>query len=236
MFRLPSLRRIKQSRALGGGKEQVENPKQEQAKQKTNTMRYNSKLNFLTAITSLMLFSCSSGENTEGNEIPVTVSDNLHMAFKTPDWERNIDCSLLDLYPTVYNDSTYGVSATSASTKETFCLTYPKYSSKIVNSKYLKKHKIMSIYDNNAPFQFSQKLPLNQNSLDDLSKKLVSSEGFSATEYNQVEEIKYIASDGIYDIFRVKCKYEMKMYLPTTPDIIKPVSGTFAFKIRTLKD
>lgn len=194
---------------------------------------------FVITTAIMLLFSCSAGETTDDNETienPTTVSDNLHLAFKTPDWERNIDCSLLDLYPTVYNDSTYGVSATSASTKEIFCLTYPKYSSKIVSPKYLKKHKIMSIYDNNAPFQFSQKLPLNENSLDDLSKKLVSAEGFSATEYNQVVEIKFVNSDGIYDIFRVKCKYEMKMYLPLTPDIIKPVSGTFAFKIRTLKN
>ncbi len=175
-------------------------------------------------------------DNNETIENPTTVSDNLHLAFKTPDWERNIDCSHLDLYPTVYNDSTYGVTASSASTKEIFCLTYPKFSSKIVSPKYLKKHKIMSIYDNTAPFQFSQKLPLNDNSLDDLSKKLVSSEGFSGTEYNQVMEIKYVSGDGVYDIFRVKCKYEMKMYLPLNLDAIKPVSGIFTFKIRTLKD
>jgi hypothetical protein len=184
----------------------------------------------------LLLFSCSSSDTKDNNTNPTTVSDNLHMAFKTPDWERTIDCTLLDLNPTVYNDSTYAVSATSASTKEIFCFTYPKYSSKIVNPNYLKKHKIMSIYDNNAPFQFSQKLPLNENSLDDLSKKLVSSEGISATEYNQVIEVKYLSSEGNYDVFRVKCKYEMKMYLPATPEVIKPVSGTFTFKIRTIKN
>ncbi|WP_310559925.1 hypothetical protein [Flavobacterium sp.] len=195
--------------------------------------------NYLATFTiisaTMLLFSCSGGETTDDTTNPTTVSDNLHLAFKTPDWERNIDCTLLDLTPTVYNDSTYGVSATSASTKETFCFTYPKYSSKIVNPKYLKKHKVMSIYDNNVPFQFSQKLPLNENSLDDLSKKLVSSEGFSATEYNQVIEVKYLSSEANYDVFRVKCKYEMKMYLPATPDVIKPVSGTFTFKIRALK-
>jgi hypothetical protein len=79
-------------------------------------------------------------------------------------------------------------------------------------------------------------LPLNENSLDDLTKKLVSSEGFSATEYNQVWEVKYLKSETNYAVFRVKCKYEMKMYLPTTPEVIKPVSGTFTFKIRTSKN
>jgi hypothetical protein len=184
----------------------------------------------------LVLFSCTPTESTDSSVNPDTVSDNLHLAFKTPDWERNIDCSMLDLFPTVYNDSTYGVSATSASTKEIFCLTYPKDGSKIINPKYLKKHKIMSIYGNTAPFQFSQKLPLNENSLDDLSKKLVSSEGFSDSEYNQVLEVKYLSTEADYMLFRVKCKYEMKTYLPSNPDIIKPVSGTFTFKIRTTKN
>ena len=200
-------------------------------------MKYISKLNFLAAIASLLLFSCSKSESSEESIVnPNTVSDDLHMAFKTPDWERNIDCSLLDLSPTVYNDSTYGVSATSVSTKETFCFTYAKDSSKIVKSKYLKKYKIMSIYGNNAPFQFSQKLPLDENSLEDLSKKLISFEGFSTSEYNQVVEVKYLSSEANFAVFRVKCKYEMKMYLPSLPENFKPVSGTFTFKIRTTKN
>jgi hypothetical protein len=191
---------------------------------------------FTIILSTLLLFSCSSSDKTEINENPITVSDNLHFAFKTPDWERTIDCSKLDFIPTVYNDSTYGISATSASTQETFCFTYPKDGSKIINPKYLKKNKIMSIYENNAPFQLSQKLPLNENSFDNLSKKLVSAEGFSSTEYNQVLEVKYLSTEESYMVFTVKCKYEMKMYLPATPEVIKPVSGTFTFKIRTTKN
>lgn len=186
--------------------------------------------------TALLLFSCSSSDSAESTVNTNTVSDNLHFAFKTPDWERTIDCSKLDFIPTVFNDSTYGISATSASTQETFCFTYPKDGSKIVNPKYLKKHKIMSIYENNAPFQLSQKLPLNQNSFDDLSKKLVSSEGFSDLVYNEVVEVKYLSSDADYMIFRVKCKYKMETSLPLNPEVIKQVSGTFTFKIRTTKN
>ncbi len=195
----------------------------------------NLKIMVLTVI-ALSLFSCSETTNTEDNANPNTVSDNLHVAFKTPDWERNIDCSDLDFFPEAYNDSTYGVRASSLSTKISYCLTYPKDGSNIIKPKYLKKHKIMSIYGNTAPFQFSMKLPINQNSLDDLSKKLVSSEGFSATEYNQVMEVKYLSTEADYMLFRVKCKYEMKTYLPLTPEIIKPVSGTITFKIRTTKN
>lgn len=180
----------------------------------------------------LVLNSCSSDSETSSI---ATTSDALHLAFKTPDWEKTINCDLLDLYPTVVNDSTSIVSASSASTRETFYFSYPNDSSKIVKAKYLKKYKIMSVYENVEPFQFSQKLPLDANSIDNLDKRLVSSEGFSASEYNQVLDVKYLKSEQNFAIFRVKCKYEMKAYLASTPEIIKPVSGTFTFKIRTTK-
>ena len=33
----------------------------------------------------------------------------------------------------------------------------------------------------------------------------------------------------------VECKYEMKAYVISSSDIIKPITGTFTFKIRTNK-
>ena len=183
----------------------------------------------------IVLTSCTSDENKDLDNSNI-VSDDLHFAFKTPDWERKIDCTLLDLYPIVFNDTTSGVSAYSASTKEVFCLTYPKDSSQMVRPRTYKKYRIMEYYLNEEPFQFSQKLPLDESSLDDLSKKLISKAGFSSTEYNQVIEIKYIKSEAQYAVFKIKGVYGMKTYLPLTPDIIKPVSGTFTFIIRTSKD
>ena len=79
-------------------------------------------------------------------------------------------------------------------------------------------------------------MPLNESSLDVLSKKLISKTEFSTTEYNQVMEINYIKSEPQYAVFKIKCAYEMNTYLPSTPDNIKPVSGTYAFIIRTSKD
>lgn len=182
--------------------------------------------------------SCSEKENQivpDNNIGNSTVSDNLHLAFKTPDWERNIDCTLLDLYPAPVNDSTNTVSATSQSTHETFFFTFPTDSSEMVKPGNLKKYKIMNVYENTQPFQFSQKLPLDENSPDTYAKRLVSIEGFSETEYNQLVEIKYLQSELKYAVFRIKCKFEMKTFMPATPEIIKPVSGTFTFKIRTNK-
>lgn len=182
----------------------------------------------------LLLTSCTTEENKDADGSNPAALD-LHFAFKTPDWQRKIDCTLLDLYPIVFNDTTSGVSAFSASTKEAFCFTYPKDSSEMVRPRTYKKYKVMEYYANEEPFQLSQKLPLNESSLDDLSKKLISKAGFSATEYNQVTEIKYIRSETQYAIFKIKCAYEMKTYLPLTPDVIKPVTGTYAFIIRTSK-
>ncbi|PWA04452.1 hypothetical protein [Flavobacterium psychrotolerans] len=193
----------------------------------------NFKIIFSALSLGLVLNSCSSDSETSNS---VATSDALHLAFKTPDWERNINCELLDLNPTIINDSTSIVSASSASTRETFYFSYPNDSSKIVKAKYLKKYKIMSVYGNVEPFQFSQKLPLDANSIESLDKRLVSTEGFSTSEYNQVLEVKYLKSEQNFAVFRVKCKYEMKAYLVSTPEIIKPVSGTFTFKIRTTKN
>lgn len=187
------------------------------------------------AVLLINLASCTTDENKDSDDSNL-VSLDLHLAFKTPDWERKIDCTLLDLYPIVFNDTTSGVSAFSASTKEAFCFTYPKDSSEMVRPRTYKKYKVMEYYSNEEPFQFSQKLPLNGNSLDDLSKKLISKAGFSATEYNQVTEIKYLKSEAQYAVFKIKCAYEMKTYLPSTPEVIKPVTGTYAFIIRTSKD
>ena len=182
----------------------------------------------------------SSGNTTiefsANTPIPIVVTDNLHLSFSTPDWNRIINCELLDFSPNIVNDSTYIVSATSASTNATFCFSYPKDSSNIVKAKIFKNHKIMSIYDNNEPFQFSQKLDLDANSIGVLNKRMVSQEGFSSSEYNQITEVRYLTSESNYAVFRVKCKYEMKMYLASDPSVIKPVTGDYTFKIRTTKN
>jgi hypothetical protein len=188
----------------------------------------------LIVVLLILLTSCTTEENKDAEGSNPAALD-LHLAFKTPDWERKIDCTLLNLYPAFVNDTTSSVSAFSASTKEAFWLTYPKDSSQIVRLRTYKKYKIMEYGSNDEPFQFSQKLPLNESSLDDLSKKLISKAGFSATEYNQVTEIKYIRSETQYAVFKIKCAYAMKTYLPSTPDIVKPVTGTYAFIIRTSK-
>ena len=68
----------------------------------------------------------------------------------------------------------------------------------------------MEYYSNEEPFQFSQKLPLYQNSLNNPTTKLVSNEGFSDTEYNEVTEVKYIKSEANNAVFRVKYIYKLK--------------------------
>lgn len=182
----------------------------------------------------VLLGSCTA-EDKDGSDSPDDVSAALHLAFKTPDWERYINCDKLDLFPYEKNDSTNVVSAESASTAEVFYFSYPKDSSKIVKAKLLSKHKIMEYGSNDEPFQFSQKLPLDANSINDITKRLVSAEGLSDTEYNQVIDVKYVKSEANYAVFTVRCKYEMNTYLVSTPETTKRTTGTFAFKIRTTK-
>lgn len=178
--------------------------------------------------------SCTSDDKDESDS--GGTSESLHLSFKTPDWERHIDCDRLDLTPNAINDSTYVVHSSSESTGETFVFSYPRYSSKMLKAKTLSKHKIMDYGYNEEPFQFSQILPLDANSIKDTSKRLVSAEGLSDSEYNQVVKVEHLGSEGTYDLFKVVCKYQMQTYLVANPETIKTVTGTFAFKVRTSKD
>lgn len=189
----------------------------------------------LFAMIQILFISCVSDDASDSKGNNLGDNDALYMSFKTPDWERNVECDL-DFEPVFVNDSTSNLSYSSQSTGGIFCFSYPSDSSKIVRPKSIKKYKIMSIYDNNEPFQFSQKIPVDPSSIDKgIQKKLISLEGFSDTEYNQVMEIRYLKSEPNYAVFRVKCKYEMKTFLGENPEIIKPITGEFAFKIRTSK-
>jgi hypothetical protein len=182
----------------------------------------------------IVLISSSCSKETNSDSSSSSSRDLLHFSFKTPDWERWVNCEL-DFPIISLNDSTNVIAFSSASTNASLCFSYPKDSSKIVNNRELKRFKIKSYYDNNEPFQFSQKLPLDQNSSDDSTTKLVSNEGFSETEYNEVTEVKYIRSELNNAVFRVKCIYKLNARIISTPEISKPVSGTFTFLVRTSK-
>jgi hypothetical protein len=182
----------------------------------------------------IVLISSSCSKETNSDSSSSNSSDRLHFSFKTPDWERWVNCEL-DFPVIALNDSTNVISFSSASTKASLFFSYPKDSSKIVNNRELKRFKIKSFSENDEPFQFSQKLPLNENSLDDSTTKLVSNEGLSETEYNEVVEVKYIRSELNNAVFRVKCIYKLNARIISTPEISKPVTGTFTFLVRTSK-
>jgi len=177
------------------------------------------------------MIACSSDEEGDDTEVG-TVSNSLHLKFKTPDWERTINCEQLDLMPMNPAEGVYAVSATSASTSETFYFSYPQDSSDMNQVSNYKKYGIVGYGDNDQPFQFSQKLPDNQGSTD----RLISLADNSTTYYNEVEKIEYVGHEAEYSIFKVKCKYNMRTYLLSNEATIKDVSGTFHFKIRTTRN
>ncbi|ATP58051.1 hypothetical protein CPT03_17040 [Pedobacter ginsengisoli] len=175
----------------------------------------------------------SGGDKGSGKEIVIgnggAVDNTLHMAFKTPDWERKIDCTHLDLDPIGLNDSTSYVSATSASTNETFYFSFPRDSSAMVRSSNIKKYDITRVGANKKPFEFSQTLPINAGS----TTKLVSLTGSGTDSYNEVLEIKYTGVKGNYAQFQIKCRYSMNMQETLNESNKKLVTGTFHFKVKT---
>jgi hypothetical protein len=160
------------------------------------------------------------------------INNSLHMSFTTPDWSRFIPCDLLDLYPDTIDASTNYVSATSQSTNETFVFSIPADSSAMVLPSNLKKYTIRNYFENQAPFEFSQKLPIQSGS----STKLLSKEGLSASSYNEVASITYVGNESDYCVFKVKCRYKMLTYELNNPSNIKLVTGTFHLKVRTSKN
>lgn len=157
------------------------------------------------------------------------VDNTLHLAFKTPDWERKIDCTHLDLEPIGLNETTSYVSATSASTNETFYFSFPRDSSAMVKPANIKKYAIVVTGSHSSPFEFSQKLPVTAGG----QSKLISEAGLSASSYNEVVQIKYTGRSGNFAQFQVKCKYSMNMYEAANESNKKVVTGTFNFKVKT---
>ncbi|MBK0403471.1 hypothetical protein I5M27_10780 [Adhaeribacter sp. BT258] len=179
----------------------------------------------------LGLHGCGDDEDEKDDNPAPGVSESLHFNFKTPDWERNIDCTHLDLPSNSLDATTYYVSATSASTNSTFFFSFPQDSSAIVNPANLKQYSIKAYGQNDAPFQLSLKLPLTEGN----SKRLVSKAGQSAESYNEILAVKYDGHNATEAFFKVKAKYQMKTVVVNDSSIQKTVSGTFHFRIRTTR-
>lgn len=178
----------------------------------------------------LALPGCQDDEVKNDDPTP-GVSESLHFNFKTPDWERNIDCERLDLPATYLDSATYITSATSQSTLSTFYFSFPKDSSKIVNPANLKQYSIKRVGNNDGPFQLALKLPVTEGS----SQRLISKDGLSADSYNEIISVKYDGHNATEAFFKVKAKYQMQTAEVNDPNLQKAVSGTFHFRIRTTR-
>lgn len=188
----------------------------------------------ITALFALSVFvmSCSKESTNNGSG-----SESLFMSFKTPDWERTIPCELLVFPPSPINDSTSLAYAQSASTNHYFYFTYPLDSSKMTRPGNLKKYAIANYGANTEPFQFSQKLPLDGNSLTDLTRRLASLEGFDANSYNEIQSIRYLSSDNQSATFIVKGTYSLQaQHVASNPLVIKPVTGSYALEVKTTRN
>lgn len=192
------------------------------------------KTKLLAAFCALFLISCSGEDNDSTNNSNNTggVSNTLHLSFKTPDWEEFINCEQLNLYGYPVNETTNYVSATSASTKESFYFAIPVTKSAMEDPANLKKYAIKEYGNVSSPFEFSQKLPVTKGS----DSYLVSEEGFDDQSYNEVVAITFEGNDGDEAIYKIKCRYQMKAHELDNESNVKTISGTFHFKVRTSLD
>ena len=183
----------------------------------------------------VFLFSCSkeNDSSSNANSNNNIVSDDLHISWKTPDWQYNLQCNDLDFIPdTNPTGNRYFVRATSLSTNEKFAFFYPKDSSEIVKATTLGKYPIKAYSSFIEPdgsgefFQFLQGIPITHGN----SERIYSKGGFDSDQYNEVVSIKYLERVDNFALFLVKCRYSMKMALSDGTSE-KLVTGDFTFKI-----
>lgn len=185
---------------------------------------------YLAALTGMLCGAAMCSDDKKEDPMPADgVSDALHFAFKTPDWERTIDCERLSLLPRSAAPGVSFVSAQSASTLATFFFTYPADSSRMAAARSTNRYPVAEFYENAAPFELSLKMPPSEGN----SYRMVSNPGLSADSYNEVVAVQYAGRDGAQAVFDVKCRYQMHMRLLPDTANTKPVSGTFHFKVRT---
>jgi len=195
----------------------------------------------VTFLFSTILFACLSC-TSDGLDINTDISNdsttsseisNLqHISFYTPEWNRFIDCSLLDFQPNYQNDSTSFINASSASTKQSFYFTYPSDSATLANASNIKKYSIRLYGSHEGYFEFSQKLPYTDGSAD----RLISEYGFSDSIYNQILSIKYLDSKASMPRFEIKGRYVMMAYVLNTSDYSntsnkRKITGTYNIKV-----
>lgn len=109
---------------------------------------------FLLIFSASFFYACEPEDGLGGEGI----SDTLHLSWKTPEWEKFINCEGLGLYPNRLDDNTSYITATSQSTRQRFYFTYPSDSSAMVSPGNLKKFSIREFGAQTGPFEFSQVL------------------------------------------------------------------------------
>ena len=183
----------------------------------------------------LFLIACSEDKKVSTNPNPDnTISDNLHISWKSPDWTYSLPCDDLSFIPEATNSNQYCARASSASTKISYGFFYPKDSSQVVKASAIGKYAIQQYssfsnpYASDQFFQFYMSMPITLGN----SEKIYSKAGFSEYEFNEVVSVKYLNKQDNFAVFLIKCRYAMKM---TLKDLIteKSVTGNYTFKIYT---
>lgn len=187
---------------------------------------------------SLVLLASCSKTNTDpskGNNSRASVPDNLHIAFATPDWQKQIDCTHLDMPPYAVSEDLLAISGTSASTLVTFYFVYPRKSADVALATNIKKYGVSDVAAIESPFQIAMKLPLDDDKLDAAHGRLVSNAGNSADEYTEITGIEKTGTEGDFDVYNIKGKYAFTGRVLPENGVSKKVTGTFHFKIKAAK-
>ncbi|MGV3760987.1 hypothetical protein [Parapedobacter sp.] len=200
----------------------------------------------LLLVAGLFLYGCekkTNGPDDGPDGGPSGAAKGLFISFKTPGWSEKIDCSHLSFQPNSCspppNNSVYYVTATSASTKMSFQISYPVDSSAV------------------AELVADQRFPLRFNACDDseamqdaISFMVVVPQSKGATNrwmpvpetneesYATLKSVTYVKSDKYYAYYRITGSYTQLSALADAnrdriSDDDKVISGDFQLMVLT---
>lgn len=196
-------------------------------------------------IAGAFLYSCekkTNGPDDGSDEGPSNATKGLFVSFKTPGWSEKIDCSHLSFQPqscTSYANSVYYVTATSASTKMSFQVSYPVDSasvSKLATGKQFPR-RFNACGDPEAMQEAISFMVVVPQSKGNTNRWLPIPE-MNEKSHVTLKSVTYVKSDYRYAFYRIKGSYTQLSALADAnhdriSDEDKVISGDFQLMVLT---
>lgn len=204
----------------------------------------------MLVVTSLFLYSCEKKTNGPGDGSdggpdggPSGISEGLFVSFKVPSWSEKIDCSHLSFQPNSCspppNREVYYVTATSASTKMSFQISYPVDSAAVgklaINKRFPLRFNACAAEEAiQGAISFMVVVPQSKGN----TNRWFPIPEMNEESYATLKSVTYVKSDKYYAYYRIAGTYTQLSALGDAnheriSDDDKVISGDFQLMVLT---